>query len=102
VSYTKLADLGGVFASTVTVTNTSKSTVDGWSLRWAFWGGQKVSVPVNAKTTQSGATVTASNLPWNARIKPGQSVTFAVVGQSGLGVNSDPSLFTLNGKACAR
>jgi len=102
VSYTKLVDVAGVFASTVTVTNTSKSTVDGWALRWAFWGGQKVLLPINTRTTQAGATVTASNLPGNARIKPGQSVTLAVVGQSGLGVNSDPSLFTLNGQACAR
>lgn len=88
----------GVYAATVRVTNTGSSTVDGWTLGWAFIGGDRVALPIGASVTQSGPWVSARNATLNKRIRPGASVTFAV-----LGSNSgpfDPGLFTLNGRPC--
>jgi endoglucanase len=90
----------GWFAGQVTITNTGASTVDGWSLGWAFIGGQKVLVPAGATVTQAGASVTAKNIAANKKIKPNQSASFAFLA-SGAGPNPTPGLFVLNGAACS-
>ena len=54
----------------------------------------------SAQVGQSGATVTAKNLSWNAKLAPGASTTFGFNGVSSPGPNPDPGLVTLNGKAC--
>jgi hypothetical protein len=49
---------------------------------------------------QTGATVCAEKLSWNATIAPGRSVTFGFIGANPGGPNPIPALFTLNGAAC--
>jgi endoglucanase len=89
----------GLFAAKVSIKNTSNSTIDGWSLRWAFIGDQQVLLPVGATTSAAGATVTARNIALNKKIKPGRSVSFVFAGSTAL-ANPDPGLFVLNGGAC--
>ncbi len=89
----------GLFAASVTVTNTSGSTVDGWTLGWSYLGNQKILIPAGASVSQAGAAVTATSIPANRKIKPNQSVVFGVFGSS-TGPNPDPALFTLNGSTC--
>ncbi|MEU8267162.1 glycoside hydrolase family 9 protein [Sphaerisporangium sp. NPDC049002] len=101
VTYTTHGEWPSGFTTQVTVKNTGTATIDGWTLKWAFLGGQKTDGFWSADFTQSGATVTAKNLDWNAKIKPGQSVTFGFNGKSAPGANPAPELFTLNGAACA-
>ncbi|WP_308201378.1 glycoside hydrolase family 9 protein [Sphaerisporangium perillae] len=101
VTYATHAQWPDGFTTQVTVKNTGATTIDGWSLKWAFLGGQKAGQAWNAALTQSGATVTAKNLGYNAKIKPGQSITFGFTGKSAPGANPAPELFTLNGAACA-
>jgi endoglucanase len=100
VSYSSTRLPFGFFVASVTITNTGASTVDGWSLAWAFIGSQKVLVPVGASATQSAASVTARNLAFNNKIKPRDSTSFLFVGSSS-GANPDPGLFRLNGRPCA-
>ncbi|NUT33459.1 MAG: glycosyl hydrolase family 5 [Hamadaea sp.] len=102
VTYERHSQWPGGFLSQVTVKNTGTAAVDGWTLGFAFWGGQAVDDVWNASVQQSGATVRATNLPYNGLIAPGRSVTFGFTGTPGLGVNADPSLFTLNGRPCTR
>jgi endoglucanase len=41
--------------------------------------------------------VTATNMSWNGRVEPGKSV---YIGFNASGTGSDPTAFTVNGKAC--
>ncbi|GAB3061476.1 glycoside hydrolase family 9 protein [Micromonospora schwarzwaldensis] len=100
VTYTTHGSWPSGFTTQVTVRNTGTSAVNGWSLRWAFTGDQKVSQSWSAQVTQTGATVTAKNLAWNAKLAPGASTTFGLNGTSSGAPNPDPTLITLNGKAC--
>ncbi|WP_422733703.1 glycoside hydrolase family 9 protein [Micromonospora sp. WMMD558] len=100
VTYTTHGSWPGGFTTQVTVRNTGTAAVDGWRLRFAFTVDQKVGHAWSAKVTQSGATVTATDQSWNARIKPGGSVTFGFNGSTGSGANPTPGLFTLNGRPC--
>lgn len=52
------------------------AAVDGWTVRFAFPGDQRVTNAWNAAVSQSVAQVTATNLASNARISTGGSVSF--------------------------
>lgn len=91
------------FTANVTVTNRSSAAIDGWTVTWTYTAGQTVTPPGwNATITQSGATVTATNLDWNRTIPPGGSVTFGFNGIAAtIGDNPQPTGFSLNGASCA-
>ncbi|GIH72175.1 hypothetical protein Mth01_44280 [Sphaerimonospora thailandensis] len=101
VTYTVHGSWPQGFTTQVTLKNTGRKAIDGWSLKWSFLGGQKVVHDWNASLTQQGATVTAANAHHNKKIKPGHSVTFGFNGVSAPGANPTPDLFLLNGAACA-
>ncbi|WP_088979664.1 glycoside hydrolase family 9 protein [Micromonospora coxensis] len=85
----------------VTIRNTGTTPVNGWTLRYAYTGDQKVTQGWSAQVSQSGATVTAKNLSWNAKIAPGGSVTFGLLAKPGALANPAPNLITVNGASCA-
>jgi len=87
------------FVAEVRVTNTGTAAVTGWTARYTYSGGQQVSNGWNATVTQSGATVSGTNVDWNRTIAPSQTVSFGVQGTHG-GANPPPGAFTLNGQAC--
>ncbi|KAB8139699.1 family 43 glycosylhydrolase [Chloroflexia bacterium SDU3-3] len=91
---------GTGFTAEVTVKNTSASAISGWSLAWAFGGNQQVTSAWNATVAQTGASVTASNMSYNASIPAGGSTSFGFQG-SYSGTNSVPASFSLNGTACS-
>jgi endo-1,4-beta-xylanase len=90
------------FTATVTITNTSASTINGWTLVWDYPAGQTVDPPGwNATVSQSGATVTAVDAPWTATVNPGQSTSFGFNGlATAIGSNPPPTAFSLNGTPC--
>ncbi|TDP97775.1 GH12 family glycosyl hydrolase domain-containing protein [Labedaea rhizosphaerae] len=69
-------DWGNGFTATVTVTNSGSSALSGWHVGWAWSGNQHVTGSWNAGLTQSGSSVSASNLSYNGSVAPGQSTTF--------------------------
>ena len=87
------------FTAGVRVTHQGTTALSGWTLRFAFPGGQQVTQGWSATWTQSGATVTATNAAWNGRLAPGGSVDIGFNG-SHPGTNPRPTAFTLNGAAC--
>jgi endoglucanase len=91
----------GGFNTQVVVKNTGSTPISGWRLRWSFLSGQHLDDVWSADAEQTGATVTATNLSWNATIAPGRSVTFGFIGANPGGPNPVPALFTLNGSACS-
>jgi endoglucanase len=100
VGYAVKGTWTGGFAADVTVTNTGSAPVNGWALRWAWTGDQKAAQGRLAALSQSGATVTASNVTANKVIRPGQSATFGITAKTAGGANPAPGLFTLNGASC--
>jgi hypothetical protein len=92
-------DWQGGFTANVTIANNGSSAISGWTLTFAFPGDQKITSAWNATVTQTGASVTATNLSYNATIPAGGSQSF---GFQGTWATSDtaPASFTVNGTAC--
>ena len=92
----------GGFTGSVTITNTGSTTLNGWTLAFAFPdSSQKVSQGWSAAWLQSGQQVTAANLSWNSSLAAGASTG---IGFNGTFASSNPvpSSFTLNGTICTK
>ena len=89
------------FTGRVVITNTASTAVDGWTLRFAFTAGQRVTSGWSATWSQpaGGGAVSATDLSWNAGIAPGATVELGFTG-SWSGANPAPTAFTLNDRAC--
>jgi hypothetical protein len=98
VTYTKNEWPGGLTAD-ITVTNTGTAPVTGWTLTFSFPGDTKVTSAWNATVTQSGSTVSAANVSYNATIAAGAGASFGFQGAWSAD-DSAPTAFTLNGKGC--
>ncbi len=89
----------GGFTADIAINNTGTSTINGWTLTFAFPGDQKITNAWNATVTQSGTAVTATNAGYNGTIAPGANVTMGFQG-TWSGNDSAPTAFRLNGAAC--
>jgi cellulose 1,4-beta-cellobiosidase len=86
------------FTAAVTITNNGAAK-SSWSAKWSYAGNQRVGNGWNAKISQSGSTVTASNETYNGSLPTGGSVSFGFnAGYSG--TNALPATFTLDGVTC--
>jgi cellulose 1,4-beta-cellobiosidase len=99
VTYSLINSWPGGFQGQAVVKNTGSSTINGWTLAWAFPGDQKITQLWNGSYTQSGEAVRVTNASYDAAIPPGSTVT---VGFTGTFTSNDtsPSAFTLNGTSC--
>jgi hypothetical protein len=91
------------FGATFTVTNTGSTTINGWSLQFAFANGQTITQLWNGGFTQTGGNVTITSLSYNAVIAPGAAMS-SPPGFNGAWngtTNTAPTSFTLNGAACS-
>ncbi|MEV8033674.1 cellulose binding domain-containing protein [Streptomyces sp. NPDC086182] len=100
VTYKITNQWSGGFQADVSLANTGSTAWTGWTLGWTFPDGQKITQLWNADHTQSGATVTAKNLTWNANVAPGSTVSFGFTG-SWTGANTKPGSFKLGDRTCA-
>jgi cellulase/cellobiase CelA1 len=89
----------GGFGTSVTITNTGTTTINGWTLTWTFANGQTITQIWNASDTQSGGNVSATNLSYDGTIAPNGTTNFGFNG-AWSGTNSSPTAFSLNGVAC--
>ncbi|HYH03259.1 MAG TPA: carbohydrate-binding domain-containing protein, partial [Bacillota bacterium] len=96
VEYVIQNDWGTGANVNVTFKNNGTSAISGWTLAWQFSGNQKITNLWNGSFTQSGTSVSVSNMPYNATIPAGGSVSFGF-GMTYSGTNSKPASFTLNG-----
>jgi hypothetical protein len=98
VTYTPNNWQGG-FTANVTIANTSSSAINGWTLTFTFPGDQKITSAWNAAVTQTGTSVTVTNLSYNAAIPPGGGQSFGFQG-SWVTNDASPASFSVNGMAC--
>ncbi|WP_435821359.1 family 43 glycosylhydrolase [Micromonospora parva] len=85
----------------ITITNTSSTTVNGWSLAFGLPSGQSITAGWNATYAPTSGQVTARNVSHNSAISPGASVSIGFQANH-TGNTAAPSTFTLNGATCAR
>ncbi|SCG45116.1 GDSL-like Lipase/Acylhydrolase family protein [Micromonospora rifamycinica] len=99
VAYTVNAWNSGLTAS-ISVTNTSSTTVNGWALAFTLPGGQTITSGWNATYSPTSGAVTARNVSYNGTIAPNTSVDVGFQADH-TGNAGRPSSFTLNGTACS-
>ncbi len=87
------------FTASVNITNSSTTTINGWTLGFTFPGDQQVTQGWSANWSQSGKNVTATNMSWNSTIAPNASVGIGFNG-SFVSNNTSPTTFKLNGATC--
>ena len=102
VHYTITSQWQGGFGANLTITNTGSTAINGWNLQFSFPNGQTITQLWNGTSTQSGSTVTITNVSYNASIPAGQTLA-SPPGFNGTwnGTNSPPTSFTLNGSPCS-
>ncbi len=90
------------FGASLTITNTGTTTINGWSLQFSFANGQAITQLWNGSFTQSGSSVTITNLSYNGTIAPGTSLGNAPgFNASWSGTNAAPTVFKLNDITCS-
>ena len=100
VVYSTTSQWTGGFTASVTISNTSTSAINGWTLKFTFPGDQKITSSWNTgSNSQSGAAVTLTNASYNGAIAAGGNTS---IGFQGTWTSSDaaPTAFTLNGTTC--
>ncbi|MEV5400128.1 cellulase family glycosylhydrolase [Streptomyces cellulosae] len=100
VTYRVTGEWPGGFQGEVVVRNTGSTAVDGWTLRWTFPTGQRITSLWGGTVTQSGAEVSVEAAPYTATIPPSGSVSLGFTG-TGAGTATDPTVFLLNGAECS-
>lgn len=94
VDYNVANDWGSGATVSLTLTNNGPAISD-WTINWTFPGTQQITNMWNASYTQSGSSVTVSNITWNGSISTGGSQTFGF-NISYTGSNNIPSDFQVS------
>ena len=79
-TYTVVGQWPGGFQGEVTVRNTGSTPTTGWTARWTYTAGERITQSWGATVTQSGAAVTADNVTWNGTLAPGATATYGFLG----------------------
>ncbi|MFD5466345.1 cellulose binding domain-containing protein [Kitasatospora sp. NPDC127059] len=90
----------GVMVGSVTVVNNGLGQVNGWSLGFDFPGDNSITNTWNASVSQSGRSVSAGNVSYNASVPQGGSVQWGFKANWSSS-DADPSAFRFNGASCA-
>ncbi len=64
-AYTIESSWPGNFSGGITITNTGTTALSSWTLTWTYAGNQQITQLWNATETQTGQSVTVSNLSSN-------------------------------------
>ncbi|GAB3809626.1 glycoside hydrolase family 48 protein [Micromonospora zhanjiangensis] len=91
-------DWSNGFTANITLKNLG-DPINGWTLKFAFPGNQKVTQGWSANWTQSGTQVTATSLSYNGNLGTGASTNIGFNG-SFTGSNPKPTSFSINGVTC--
>ncbi|MFJ8577473.1 cellulose binding domain-containing protein [Micromonospora sp. NPDC093277] len=81
----------GGFQGEVTVRNSGTAPIAGWTVRFGYADGQRITQSWNAELTQNGTQVTARNVSWNGSLAPAAQATFGFLADAP-GPNRTPPL----------
>ncbi|MEV0272116.1 PHB depolymerase family esterase [Hamadaea sp. NPDC050747] len=85
--------------SDIAITNTSTSTISGWTLTFTLPSGQVVTNGWNASYSPTSGALTARNVSYNGTIPPGGSTSIGFQATH-TGNTAKPASFALNGVTC--
>ncbi|MGI5185981.1 cellulose binding domain-containing protein [Dactylosporangium sp. CA-152071] len=85
-TYKVVGQWQGGFQGEVTVRNGGTSGVAGWTARYTYSGGERITQSWGATVTQTGSAVTADNAAWNGALAPGATATFGFIGSGTPGI----------------
>jgi cellulose 1,4-beta-cellobiosidase len=74
-AYSVPTDWGAGFTAAITVTDNGTSAITGWTLTYSYTGNQTLQSGWNGTWTQSGKTVTVTNLSYNGSLAAGASTS---------------------------
>ncbi len=77
--YQVVESWNGGFKGLVTVRNSGRAEVTGWTVSWPTPAGTSIDDLWNGKLARTGATSAIVNAEWNAVLKPGESTTFGFI-----------------------
>ncbi len=100
VSYVVQNQWPGGFTTNITITNTNTTTINGWTLSFAFPNGQQVTEGWNGNFAQKGNDVMVQSLSYNGSLASNGSVSIGFNG-TWTGSNPGPNSFALNGATCS-
>ncbi|WP_393058352.1 cellulase family glycosylhydrolase [Streptomyces sp. LN549] len=100
VGYRVVNTWSGGFQGEITIRNTGTTTIDGWTLGFAFANGQTVTNMWGGTPTQTGGSVSVAPASYTSTIAANGSVTVGFTGGQS-GTNAAPTAFTLSGATCA-
>lgn len=81
--YVVQSDWNTGFVAAIRITNDTSTTINGWSVNWAYSDGSKRTGGWNANFSGSNP-YKATSVGWNDRINPGKSVEIGVQGNKGV------------------
>ncbi|RGA02750.1 hypothetical protein DI270_022815 [Microbispora triticiradicis] len=82
VSFPTVHSFPSGFVADGRVVNTGTTTLNGWRISWTFTGDEKLFSLLTTRWTQTGRSVTATNVSWNGTIAPGGSFAVTANGSS--------------------
>ncbi|MFD8235466.1 cellulase family glycosylhydrolase [Streptomyces sp. NPDC059696] len=100
VGYRVTGSWPGGFQGEIVLRNTGTAAINGWTLRWAFPDGRRITSLWGGTATQSGSAVSVAAAPYTASIPASGSVTLGFTA-TGPATNPAPTAFTLNGTDCS-
>ncbi|WP_410573913.1 serine/threonine-protein kinase [Amycolatopsis sp. cmx-4-61] len=77
--YQVVKSWNGGFQGLVTVRNSGRAEVSGWTVSWATPAGTSIDDLWNGRLVRTGTTSAIANAEWNAALKPGESTTFGFI-----------------------
>ncbi|MBB5871751.1 hypothetical protein F4553_005130 [Allocatelliglobosispora scoriae] len=99
VTYGKAWDNGSGFGANVTIKNLG-DPLTSWSLTWTWANNQTGIQGWSANYAQSGKNVTATSLSYNGSLGTGASTGIGFNATYTGGVNTNPTVFAINGVTC--
>lgn len=86
------------FVANIRITNDTSTTINGWSVSWAYSDGTQRTGGWNAQVSGNNP-FTATGVGWNNTIYPGQYIEFGVQGNKGV-MNAPAARPTVTGAVC--
>ncbi|MFG1805956.1 cellulose binding domain-containing protein [Streptomyces sp. NPDC049040] len=99
-AYSKTSDWGSGYTGQYEISNSTGSTLDGWTLTFQLPAGTTISSLWNGTYTVSGQTVTVKPAGWNSSIAPGGTADIGFVA-SATGSAGDPVGCLINNAKCS-
>lgn len=101
VGYSIVNQWPGGFQAGLTLTNTSATAINNWTLTWSFANGQTITQLWTGSAMQNGPNVTVINLSYDGTLAAGGSYTgLGFTGTWNNVTNSVPGSFAINGTVC--